>query len=575
METNRSKIRLMLVDILDQPIKDLKIEIRTAARIWHSGVTNAAGVVEFAAISGNDLVVHVEHWLHKEMKPVAKFFSGLDDMAIKLVSPKVKQTVPVKPKGPAGDYLWGTYKVIAGDTLAKIAKTYGVSDDYLGQINHLKDKNVVSADQVLKVPPVKSRSKSPQKHTPAPATPPHSASSADAVPTTALGKPAVATNTTNLDGKPVTVMPAGQPAVIFPFKKKPLNESGGSFSWNDWRKSNPPNAACFGSTRSKEGGGIRRHAARDLYANDLTEVFSIAPGKVLRISAFYCKTHQISVHHTTSDGRQFVVRYGEVDPNTINVKVDDEVHQGKLLGKTGILLTKKNAKIKVTRGLNVSMLHFELFSGKGGLDEADNLSGDLGEFSRRSDLMDPLAVLQEGYINTFKEGAPSLAAPPAEDRIPIAQLNLSAQGESFIKAYEKRRLDYYEDSEGYCTVGWGHLTGGKTSCTSQGISVGNKISESEVQTLFSDDKRKHEAIVRRCITSPLYQHEYDALCSLVFNVGNILIKAPGLCRKINSGNYSGGAEEFLDITNHNTRGLVIRRKQENTMFLRANYDSTH
>ena len=573
MLNTRSKISLRLVDILDQPIKNLKVEIRTAARVWYSGTTNAMGVIEFFAGSGKDLVVYVEHWLHKEMKPVAKFFSGLDDMAIKLVSPKVKQTISAKPKGPAGDYLRGTYKVKAGDTLSKIAKAYGISDDYLAQINNIKNKNVLSVDQVLKVPPVKARSKSPQEHKPAPASPPHSAPSADAAPKIVNGLAPVPENKTNPDGKPVTVLPAAQPAVIFPFKVRPLNEPDGTFHWNDWRKS-PPNAACFGSLRKAKNGSIRKHAARDLYANNFTEILAIAPGKVLRVSDFYCQTHQISIHHTTTDGRQFIVRYGEVDPATINVKAGDDVPQGKSLGKTGILLDKKNAKIKVTRGFNVSMLHFELFSGTAGLDRADNLTEDKNEYSRRSDLIDPLAVLQEGYINTFKDGAPSLSKPQG-DRIPVAQLSLSAQGEAFIKDYEKLRLDYYEDAFGYCTVGWGNLTGGKTSCASQGIPVGKTISLQEANDLFDEDKAAQEAFVKKAIRVSLYQHEYDALCSLAFNIGAISKIAPAPCRKINNSDYKGAANEFLNITNNGLAGLVKRRKHENEMFLRAIYNLSH
>jgi GH24 family phage-related lysozyme (muramidase) len=85
----------------------------------------------------------------------------------------------------------------------------------------------------------------------------------------------------------------------------------------------------------------------------------------------------------------------------------------------------------------------------------------------------------------------------------------------------------------------------------------------------------HVNLVRKSIRSHLYQHEFDALFFLEFNIGNLSKKAPGLCRKINAGDYVGGATEFLDITNNGTAGLVIRRKQENVMFLTANYDSTH
>lgn len=570
MTTDRSKVSLRLVDILDQPIKNLKVEIKTAARVWHSGTTNAAGVVEFVAVSGKDLVVHVEHWLHKEMKPVAKFFSGLDDMAIKLVSPKVKQTISAKPKGPAGDYLRGTYEVKAGDTLSKIALAYGVSDDYLAQINHIKNKNALSVGQVLKVPPVKARSKSPQEHKPAPASPPHSAPSAEEAPKTANGPAPTLVNKNNADGKPVAVLTAAQPAVIFPFKIKPLNDIGGIFR-NEWQKIAAPNAACFGTNRA---GGGRRHAGRDLYANDFTEVFAIAPGKILRISPFYCQTHQVSVHHTTSDGRNFIVRYGELDPATINVTDGEVVAQGRLLGKTGILRGSNGSKMIITERKNVSMLHFELFTGAAGFDNAADLTTNSGQYKRRSDLIDPLAILQEGYIQTFKDG-PQSVTKVIDERTPASQLKLSALGEAFIKDYEKLRLDYYDDAFGYCTVGWGNLTDGKKSCASQGISIGKTISLQEAEDLFSTDKAEHEDIVKDAIRAPLYQHEFDALCSLAFNIGRIAKKAPSLCRKINDGDYKGGASEFLDITNNGLAGLVKRRAQENAMFLRANYDSSH
>ncbi|MFU8544639.1 glycoside hydrolase family protein [Acinetobacter junii] len=35
---------------------------------------------------------------------------------------------------------------------------------------------------------------------------------------------------------------------------------------------------------------------------------------------------------------------------------------------------------------------------------------------------------------------------------------------------------------------------------------------------------------------PLYQYEFDALVSLVFNIGNIASKAQNLCKLINQSN---------------------------------------
>ena len=58
----------------------------------------------------------------------------------------------------------------------------------------------------------------------------------------------------------------------------------------------------------------------------------------------------------------------------------------------------------------------------------------------------------------------------------------------------------------------------------------------------------------------LYQYEFDALVSLLFNLGS-LRKAPLLKSKLNSGDYAGAADEFLDITNDGTTGLVTRRRK--------------
>ncbi|AWI54912.1 peptidoglycan-binding protein [Aquabacterium olei] len=574
METNKSKISLLLVDILDQPIKGLQVEIRTADRVWHRATTNASGVLEFTAAQGRDLVVHVEHWVTKQMKPVAKFFAGLDDMAIKLVSPKVKTAVAAEPTGAPGPYLRGMYVVRKGDTLSGIAKAHGIGVDYLAKINDIHNKNALSIGQVLKVPPVKNRSTQPQPHAKPVGTPPHSATDVKNAPRTANGKAVPAQNENNANGKPVARLPGEQSAVIFPLKVKPLNEKGGSFSNRSWSQISPAIATTFGGGRRTPDGGRRLHAGRDLYARDLTDVYAVAPGKVLRVAPFYMKTDQVSVRHKTSDGREFIVRYGELDPESIRVKKGDDLMQGQLIGKTGILRRSNGEKLIIADGKNVSMLHFELYSGAAGLDNADNLSTTTGEYRRRSDLIDPLPILQEGYINSFRDGASTVPVQPGE-RKPVSQLRLSAEGEAFIKNYEKLRLDYYEDHLHYCTVGWGHLTGGKTTCSSQSIKIGEKIPLEEAQRLFDEDRKAHERYVKEAITAPLYQHEFDALCSLAFNIGNIRKKSPTLCSKVNSGQYKEAAKEFLDITNGGTPGLVKRRNQENAMFLRAEYDSTH
>lgn len=566
-----AKIRITVADLLDEAIHGLNVEVRCAERIWFRGLTNAAGVIDFQANLGRDLFIKVQRWTSSEMKTVARFFTGKDIVDLKLVSPKIKVTSTGAAHGAPGSYHRGTYTVKPGDTLSSISRRTGVSANYLAQVNHIRNANLITVGQVLKLPPVSRRDRSPQPHAPAERHPPHSA------PITprhsvqeARGRVPQPETQNNTNGNPVTLVQLGQAAVIFPLRIKPLNDPIGPYSTRNWRLSQPDNAACFGRGR----GGGRLHAGRDLYGPDFTEVIAVAPGKVLRADSFYMQTDQVSVAHETSDGRRFIVRYGELDPASLAVKAGDSISQGQLIGKMGVL--KRNNGTRLDFGIgtaSVSMLHFELYTGAAGMDTADDLSGPLPPYQRRDDLVDGLGLLEEGFINTFREGVSSLRIPGTR-RDPSA-LSLSPAGLAFIKDYEKLRLEYYEDSEGYCTVGWGQLTGGKASCASQGIELGAKITRAEADDLLRASSVKAEGRVQKAIRSPLYQHEFDALVSLAFNCGDISKIAPNLCKKINLKQYEAASVEFLDITNGGTRGLVKRRQQEKAIFLTANYDSNH
>lgn len=50
---------------------------------------------------------------------------------------------------------------------------------------------------------------------------------------------------------------------------------------------------------------------------------AICDGVVLDKRAFYCATDQVTVLHETKDGRKFIVRYGELDHDSIVVKIKD------------------------------------------------------------------------------------------------------------------------------------------------------------------------------------------------------------------------------------------------------------
>jgi GH24 family phage-related lysozyme (muramidase) len=182
-----------------------------------------------------------------------------------------------------------------------------------------------------------------------------------------------------------------------------------------------------------------------------------------------------------------------------------------------------------------------------------------------------------GLLPPAASAPPPAAGTQGEARLPIESLRLSQKGLDFIKGWEKCSLKPYDDSEGFCTIGWGHLIARK-KCASLSKDelkpFTDGISQASADTMFSKDLEKQEDIVKEYVQVPLFQHEYDALVSLIFNLGGFK-KCPKLLSKLNTKDYSGCCDEFADITNGGTSGLVKRRKAEMNIFRNAVYDSSH
>ncbi|ACC74811.1 LysM peptidoglycan-binding domain-containing protein [Paraburkholderia phymatum] len=560
-----SDVTVFFKDHFGVPIQNLKVEIRgiedQAGHMYHSASTNARGAIQFSVRKGEELSVHVKRWTSESMKEVARLSAALSQIAFHLTSPKTQHDLPTKTDDSGGGNYWrGTYKVKAHDNLTAIARKYHTSVDLLKRVNGLKSDLIV-VGQTLKVPPVESRkSDEPVPKKPAPS-----------------GTPPQNDHSNNDHGAPTTMPRRGPAPIIFPIAARPLNDEGGvygtpscDYTWTKQLHGGGYDQARYGANRA----GGRKHAARDLYVKSDTPIVAIAPGVVIKCEFFYCHTWQISIHHKTTDGREFIALYGEVKPSSITVKIGDTVNQGQILAASGTLLKANGTPLHVVGNENVSMLHFEAYSGSLGFDSHSRLNGSAmpAPFQRRADLIDSLTILLEGYQATFLDAPPLKAVG---QRIAIAQLNISEQGKAFIKGWEgvyyddsKANTYYYDDSKGYCTVGWGHLIS-KSSCTANGyVAMSSKISVADAQTLFDRDVARIETAVKNAISVPLYQYEYDALVSLAYNMGS-LIKAPSLCRKLNSGDYVGAPAEFLDIENK------TRREREHDMFCLNTYNSNH
>lgn len=187
--------------------------------------------------------------------------------------------------------------------------------------------------------------------------------------------------------------------------------------------------------------------------------------------------------------------------------------------------------------------------------------------------------------NCLKGGnsTPEQTEPTSGDRVDPKTLTTSEDGIEFIKDWEAFSATAYNDSEGYCTIGYGHLIDYK-KC--EDITLPDEfqkgITEARAMELFKERLTEFEAAVQRDITVNLYQHEFDALVSLLFNAGAQFLNVGGagngetkIKKNINAEQYSEGADEMADVTNGGTSGLVKRRNAEINMFKNNVYDSTH
>lgn len=95
------------------------------------------------------------------------------------------------------------------------------------------------------------------------------------------------------------------------------------------------------------------------------------------------------------------------------------------------------------------------------------------------------------------------------------------------------------------------------------------LSEADALDLLRRDSAHAEGIVRACVRVPLEQHQFDALVSFAFNVGDGAFRGSTLLRLLNAGDYDGAAGQFSVWRMGGGRVLpvlVARRRREERRF---------
>ncbi|YP_001294626.1 endolysin [Pseudomonas phage PA11] len=135
-----------------------------------------------------------------------------------------------------------------------------------------------------------------------------------------------------------------------------------------------------------------------------------------------------------------------------------------------------------------------------------------------------------------------------------------------IKEHEGLRLVAYLDSVGVWTIGYGD--------TGPDVVKGLTITKEEAEKRLRKRLVEFEGYVNTYVKVPLKQHQFDALVSLVYNIGPANFKTSTLLKKLNAGDYIGAADQFLVWNKGRVdgklvviKGLANRRAKERKQFI--------
>jgi GH24 family phage-related lysozyme (muramidase) len=145
-------------------------------------------------------------------------------------------------------------------------------------------------------------------------------------------------------------------------------------------------------------------------------------------------------------------------------------------------------------------------------------------------------------------------------------MQTSDKGIALIKEFEGCKLTAYQDSVGVWTIGygWTQPVDGKT------IRAGMTIKQETAERLLKTGLVSYESDVSRLVKVGLTQEQFDALVSFTYNLGSRSLSTSTLLRKLNAGDYTGAAAEFMSWNKAGgkaLKGLTRRREAERALFL--------
>ncbi len=145
-------------------------------------------------------------------------------------------------------------------------------------------------------------------------------------------------------------------------------------------------------------------------------------------------------------------------------------------------------------------------------------------------------------------------------------LKISTFGLTLIKTYEGFRPKSRQLVSGQRVVGYGHRVNGHEDIS---------LTKTAAETRLKDDLKPIEDMINENVHAPLTQGQFDALCSLAFNIGPKAFLSSNVLHALNNGRPLDAANGFdlwrkshIDGRIYVVDALVRRRAAEKALFLK-------
>jgi len=139
-------------------------------------------------------------------------------------------------------------------------------------------------------------------------------------------------------------------------------------------------------------------------------------------------------------------------------------------------------------------------------------------------------------------------------------MKTSAVGIELIKKYEGLKLRAYVCPGGVLTIGYGHTKNVKENMT---------VTPEEAEELLIKDLEYFEKKLIDVVKVKINQNQFDALVSLIYNIGEGAFNKSSLLKFINDNKFDLAARQFPRWIYSNGKiltGLMNRRKAEREIF---------